>query len=249
MSIKTTRAELHLGDALDVLPGLDTERVGMVLADMPYGTTKAPWDNPLPYKAVWDVLKDIPRDVAVLHFGCEPFASYLRLSNIKDYRYDIIWEKSKATGWLNSKVQPMRAHENVLVFYGKKPVYNPQMVQGDAYDKGVRKPQTEGDIYGSFDQAHIKSSGLRYPRSVQYFPTAEAEGKTFHKTQKPLRLLEWLIRTYSSEGDTVLDFTMGSGSAGVAAINTGRQFLGVEKDRAIYDVAVRRIQEAELEAL
>lgn len=156
------------------------------------------------------------------------------------YKYDWVWEKSKATGFLNAKRQPLRAHELIHIFYDKQPTYNPQMVQGEAYNKGVRKEQTKDDVYGSFDQVEVKSGGGRYPRSVQYFKTAEREGG-FHKSQKPVALLEYLIKTYTQENETVLDFTCGSGSTGVAAKNTNRKFIGIELDHNYFEIAKERI--------
>ena len=164
-------------------------------------------------------------------------------SNIKDFKYDWVWEKSKATGFLNSKRQPLRAHEIISVFYSKPPTYTPQMTEGFAYNKGVRKEQTQNDVYSSFDQVEVKSDGLRFPRSVQYFKTAESEG-SFHKTQKPVDLLEYLIKTYTQEGETVLDFTFGSCSTGVAALNTNRKFLGIEMDEGYFDISAKRMQES-----
>lgn len=173
-------------------------------------------------------------------FGAEPFSSLLRCSNIKDFKYDWVWEKSKATGFLNSKKQPLRSHEIISVFYRKQPQYNPQMFKGEAYNKGIRKQQTQDDVYGSFEQVEVKSEGMRFPRSVQYFKTAECEGG-FHKTQKPVALLEYLIKTYTQEGETVLDFTMGSGSTGVAAKNLNRSFIGIELDEKYFQIAKERI--------
>ena len=192
---------------------------------------------------MWNELKRIIKpNGAVVLFGAEPFSSLLRCSNIKDFKYDWVWEKSKATGFLNSKRQPLRAHEIISVFYSKPPTYTPQMTEGVAYNKGVRKEQTQNDVYGSFDQVEVKSDGLRFPRSVQYFKTAESEGG-FHKTQKPVALLEYLIKTYTQENETVLDFTFGSCSTGVAALNTNRRFIGVEMDEKYFDIGVKRMQE------
>jgi site-specific DNA-methyltransferase (adenine-specific) len=193
---------------------------------------------------MWTQLKRIIKpNGAIVLFGAEPFSSLLRCSNIKDFKYDWVWEKSKATGFLNSKRQPLRAHEIISVFYSKPPTYTPQMTEGVAYNKGVRKEQTQNDVYGSFDQVEVKSDGLRFPRSVQYFKTAESEGG-FHKTQKPVALLEYLIKTYTQEGETVLDFTAGSFSTGVACVNTNRKFLGIEMDEGYFDIGVNRMQES-----
>lgn len=170
---------------------------------------------------------------AIVLFGSEPFSSALRMSNIKNYKYDWVWEKSKATNFLNAKKMPLRAKENILVFYKKQPTYNPQMKKGKTYNKGIRKEQTKDDVYGRFNQTEVKSNGDRYPRDVLYFKTAESEGETFHKTQKPIALMEYLIKTYTNEGMTVFDATMGSGSTGVACKNLNRNFIGIEKNEVL----------------
>lgn len=232
---------LLLGDCLERMKEIPDGSVDLILTDPPYGTTACKWDSVIPFEAMWAELKRIIKpNGAIVLFGAEPFSSLLRCSNIKDFKYDWIWEKSKATGFLNSKKQPLRAHEIISVFYSKPPTYNPQMVEGVAYNKGVRKEQTDNDVYGSFEQVEVKSDGFRFPRSVQYFKTAESEGG-FHKTQKPVALLEYLIKTYTNEKETVLDFTIGSGSTGVACLNTNRKFIGIEMDECYFNIAVERI--------
>jgi DNA modification methylase len=218
-------------------------KIDLILTDPPYGTTQCKWDSIIPLDTMWDKLKKLRNDnTPIVLFGSEPFSNYLRMSNIKEYKYDWIWEKSKATNFLNAKKQPLRAYENISVFYNKQPIYNPQMTQGDRYNKGIRKQQTDDDVYGKFNQVKVENSdGLRYPRNVIYFKTAESEGKTHHKTQKPVALLEYLIKTYANEGDLVLDFTMGSGSTGVACVNTNRKFIGIELDEKYYNIAKDRI--------
>lgn len=235
---------LMLGDCLERMKEIPTGSVDMVLTDPPYGTTACKWDSVIPFESMWEQLKRIIKpNGAIVLFGAEPFSSLLRCSNIKDFKYDWVWEKSKATGFLNSKKQPLRAHEIISVFYSKPPTYTQQMTEGVAYNKGVRKEQTQNDVYGSFDRVEVKSDGLRFPRSVQYFKTAESEGG-FHKTQKPIALMEYLIKTYTNEGQVVLDFAMGSGTTGVAALNTGRKFIGIEMDKCYFDVATERIHKA-----
>lgn len=230
------------GDCLELLKTIPDGSVDMVLTDPPYGTTACKWDSVIPFEPMWAELKRIIKpNGAIVLFGSEPFSSLLRCSNLKMFKYDWIWEKSKATGFLNSKKQPLRAHETVSVFYSKQPIYKPQMTKGEAYNKGVRKEQTDNDVYGQFNQVEVKSEGLRFPRSVQYFKTAESEGG-FHKTQKPVALLEYLIKTYTQENETVLDFTMGSGSTGVACVNTNRKFIGIELDKNYFEVAKQRIE-------
>lgn len=233
---------LFRGDCLSVMKKLP--KVDLVFSDPPYGTTQCKWDSIINLVELWECLNLVRRpETPIVIFGMEPFSSLLRCSNIKEFKYDWIWEKSKATGFLNSKRQPLRAHEVLSVFYKKQPMYNPQMKMGEAYNKGVRKPQTVGDVYGDYKEVLVKSQGLRYPRSVLYHKTAESEGKTYHKTQKPIALLEEIIQTYTNPGDHVLDFAMGSGSTGVACKNTGRRFTGIEIDRDVFSIAVDRIHE------
>ena len=242
--VVTDEYSLLFGDCLERMKEIPDGSVDMVLTDPPYQSTKCSWDNMIPFEPMWNELKRIIKpNGAIVLFGAEPFSSLLRCSNIKDFKYDWVWEKSKATGFLNSKRQPLRAHEIISVFYSKPPTYTPQMTEGVAYNKGVRKEQTQNDVYGSFDQVEVKSDGLRFPRSVQYFKTAESEGG-FHKTQKPVALLEYLIKTYTQEGETVLDFTFGSGSTGVACLNTNRKFIGVEMNEDYFDIAKDRIEKA-----
>lgn len=230
-----------LGDCLERMKEIPDGSVDLILTDPPYGTTACKWDSVIDFDLMWAELKRIIKpNGAIVLFGSEPFSSALRMSNIKQYKYDWVWEKSKATGFLNSKRQPLRAHEIISVFYSKPPTYTPQMTEGVAYNKGVRKEQTQNDVYGSFDQVEVKSDGLRFPRSVQYFKTAESEG-SFHKTQKPVALLEYLIKTYTNECETVLDFTFGSGSTGVACLNTNRKFKGIEMDEGYFNIAKERI--------
>ena len=237
-----SKIELMKGDCLEMMKEIPDGSVDLILTDPPYGTTACKWDSVIPFEPMWAELKRVIKpNGAIVLFGAEPFSSLLRCSNIKDFKYDWVWEKSKATGFLNSKRQPLRAHEIISVFYSKPPTYTPQMTEGVAYNKGVRKEQTQNDVYGSFDQVEVKSDGLRFPRSVQYFKTAESEGG-FHKTQKPVALLEYLIKTYTQENETVLDFTFGSCSTGVAALNTNRKFIGVEVEEKYFDIGASRME-------
>ena len=242
--VVTNGYSLLFGDCLERMKEILDGSIDLILTDPPYQATACSWDSMIPFEPMWAELKRIIKpNGAIVLFGAEPFSSLLRCSNIKDFKYDWVWEKSKATGFLNSKRQPLRAHEIISVFYSKPPTYTPQMTEGVAYNKGVRKEQTQNDVYGSFDQVEVKSDGLRFPRSVQYFKTAESEGG-FHKTQKPVALLEYLIKTYTQENETVLDFTFGSCSTGVACLNTSRKFLGVEMDEKYFDIGVNRMQES-----
>lgn len=242
---KIENITLWNGDCLELMNNIPDKSVNMILCDLPYGTTQCSWDNIIPFEPLWEQYNRVIKGNGVIClFGSEPFSSSLRLSNLKAYKYDWIWEKSKATGFLNAKKQPLRAYENICIFYKKQSTYNPQMVQGKVYNKGIRKKQTTNDVYGNFLQTKVESKdGLRYPRNVLYYKTAETEGQTYHKTQKPIALLEYLIRTYTDEGDVVLDNCMGSGSTGVACLNTNRKFVGIEIDNTYFEIAKKRIEE------
>lgn len=234
--------KLYHGDCLEIIKEVPNNSIDLILTDLPYGTTQCKWDNIIPFEPMWKELNRIIKSTGVIAlFGTEPFSSKLRLSNIKNYKYDWVWEKSKATGFLNAKKQPLRAYENISIFYSSQPTYQPQMTQGVAYNKGVRKLQTLDDVYGKFNQVEVKSEGKRYPRNVIYFKTAESEGKVYHKTQKPVALLEYLIKTYTIEDETVLDFTMGSGSTGEACLRTNRNFIGIEKEEKYFNIAKERL--------
>lgn len=234
--------QIYNEDCLVGMQQIDNKSIDMIFCDLPYGTTQCKWDTIIPFDPLWQQYERIIKDNGIIAlFGNEPFSSALRLSNIGRYKYDWIWEKSKATGFLNAKKQPLRAYENICIFYKKQPVYNPQMTLGKAYNKGIRKKQSEDDVYGEFKQVEVKSEGLRYPRNVVYFKTAESEGTTYHKTQKPVELCEYFIKTYTNEGDVVLDNCIGSGTTAIACINTKRKFIGFENNNTYYKLAKDRV--------
>ena len=229
-------------DCLKKLPTIPNGSIDLILTDPPYGTTACKWDCVIPFEPMWKELKRIIKDNGCIAlFGSEPFSSSLRISNIKWFRYDWIWEKSKSTNFLNAKKQPLRKHEDICIFYKNLPTYNPQMKEGLPYNKGFRKKQNT-ESYGLFNSVEVKSNGLRYPTDLIYFKTAESEGNVVHPTQKPVALLEYLIKTYTNKNDTVLDFTMGSGSTGVASKNLNRNFIGIEKDQKYFDIAKQKIE-------
>ena len=231
------------GDCLTLMKDIDTNSVDMLLVDLPYGTTQCKWDSIISLKDLWIEYNRIIKDNGAMLFHCaQPFTSNLIMSNVKNFKYEWVWEKSKASNYLNAKKQPLRAHESIAVFYRKPPTYNPQMTQGEAYNKGTAKRETE--VYGSQRAVEVKSDGERYPRTVQYFVTAEKEGK-LHPTQKPIAFTEYFVKTFSNPGDVILDNTMGSGTTGVACVNLDREFIGIEKDKEYFDIAVERISEAE----
>lgn len=237
---------LH-GDCLELMKTIESGSVDLILTDPPYGTTACKWDSVIPFEPMWEQLNRIIKpNGAIVLFGSEPFSSALRMSNIKNYKYDWVWEKSKASNFLLAKKQPLKAHENILVFGKGSVVYYPQKTEGKPFNKGNRK-HNKGiatEVYNKIPNAGIEivnEDGLRNPRSVQYFRTAESEGK-FHPTQKPVPLLEYLIKTYTLENELVLDFTMGSGSTGVACKNLNRNFIGIEKDDKYFEIAKNRIE-------
>ena len=218
------------GDALNILPKLPDNSVDMLLVDLPYGTTQNKWDSIIPLEKLWNEYRRIVKENGAMVFTASGlFSAKLMLSNPDEYKYKIIWEKSKATNFLNAKKQPLRKFEEIIVFYRRQPVYNPQMQKGDSYDKGMRKRQLTGS-YGKFEPSYVKSDGDRYPVDVVYFKTAETEGDVIHPTQKPVELGRYLIRTYSNPGDVILDNASGSGSFLVSAVMEGRNFIGIEKN-------------------
>tara|TARA_Y100000310_G_scaffold312185_1_gene359231 strand:- start:545 stop:1285 length:741 start_codon:yes stop_codon:yes gene_type:complete len=233
--------QLIKGCCLEELPKLEENSIDLILVDLPYGTTQCKWDEVIPLERLWKEYKRVAKeDAAMIFTASQPFTSVLINSNIKQFKYCWVWEKSKATGYLNAKKMPMRAHEDICIFYKKPPTYNPQMWQGAPYNKGKAFRPT--DVYGKQTATLVKNdTGLRYPRTVQYFKTAESEGKSTHPTQKPIALMQYLIETYSNKGETVLDNTMGSGTVGVAAIKSGRKFIGMEIDQGYFDIAKNRI--------
>lgn len=225
--------------------------VDFILADPPYGTTACKWDSTIPFEPMWKQLNRICKNgsTAAL-FGGEPFASALRMSNVKFFKYDWCWVKSKSTNFLNAGKQPLRKYETVSIFCNGKTMFNEQKIMGEPYYRGYRadkyRSKSRDSSTGTYSPYESKSdTGERHAINVLYYNTAECEGKVVHPTQKPVALLEYLIRTYTNEGDTVLDFTMGSGSTGVACANTNRKFIGIELDDNYYSIAYNRIKEAQ----
>jgi len=230
------------GDCLEAMKGIPSGTVDMVLADPPYGTTQCKWDSVIDLKLMWQELKRIikPRGVIILT-AAQPFTSVLTCSNLKMFKYDLVWEKPNATGFLNAKKMPLRAHESALVFYNKLPTYNPQMTYGHERKKTKRKT-VNSECYGKAFNLTEYDSTSRYPRSVQKFSSDKQKG-SFHPTQKPVEFMEWLIKSYTNPGDVVLDFCMGSGTTGVAAIRNGRKFVGIERNDEYFDTAKQRIEQ------
>ena len=234
--------KIYNEDCLEGMKNFEDKSIDMILCDLPYGTTQNKWDSVIPLDELWKEYKRIIKDNGVIVLTSQGiFTAKLMLSNEKWFKYKLVWVKSKATNFLNAKKQPLRKHEDICVFYNKQPQYNPQMTEGEPYDKGVRKNQLTGS-YGDFNPVHVKSEGMRYPTDVVYFKTAESEGKVYHPTQKPAALFEYLIKTYTDEGETVLDNCIGSGTTAVACLNTNRNFIGFEKEEKYYNIANERIE-------
>ena len=238
------------GEALKIMDDLIKEGivVDCVLTDPPYGTTACKWDSVIPFEPMWERLnKLIKPNGAIVLFGSEPFSSALRMSNINKFRHEWIWEKDKGANFLQSNFQPLKVHENITVFAKGKTTYNPQKTinpnkQSETFTKQTSKIRKEAGL----NVEYFKSSD-RYekdklmPRSIQYFKRIIPRGGNIHPTQKPVALMEYLIKTYTNEGETVLDFTMGSGTTGVACKNLNRNFIGIELDEKYYNIAKERI--------
>ena len=239
---------LHLGDCLDVMRDIPDGSVDMVLTDPPYGTTACKWDSVIPFEPMWSQLKRITKpNGAIVLTASQPFTSALVMSNVAMFKYCWVWDKVTARGHLVAKIRPMAQHEDVIVFGKGHVTYNPQMVLMDKPQKGKSMESSRTEIMGG------KTTGTsetiirthKYPKTIQTFGN---RGKSLHPTQKPVALMEYMIRTYTNEGETVLDFTMGSGTTGVACKNLGRSFIGIEMDADYFSVASKRISDHVVEA-
>ncbi len=239
--------QLFCGDCLELMKNIPAKSIDMILCDLPYGTTACKWDSVIPFDQLWEQYNRIAKDnAAIVLFATEPFGSSLRMSNIKDYKYDWIWDKKKCTGFLNAKKQPMRNHELICVFYKKQCRYNPQKTTGHKLKKSYKSEKNQTEVYGYMKNGCTYESNERYPRSIQVFST-DTQKSSLHPTQKPVALLEYLIKTYTNIGDIVLDNCMGSGSTGVACINTFRRFIGIELEEIYFNLAKERIEQVKLE--
>ena len=229
---------LH-GDCLELMKSIPNGSVDAIITDPPYGTTACKWDSVIPFDLMWEQLNRIIKpNGAIVLFGSEPFSSALRMSNIKNYKYDWVWDKKMKVGMLNCKKQPLKQHENILVFNAKN-VYLPQMTKGKFRNKKIQ-PTKDFQTYGQLTNPIDNFNDVYYPSSIIEISNANQKIKQ-HPTQKPVELMEYLIKTYTNENETVLDFTMGSGSTGVACKNTNRKFIGIEKDDKYFEIAKNRI--------
>lgn len=240
--------KLYNGDCLELMKHIEDKSIDMILCDLPYGTTQCKWDIIIQFDKLWEQYNRIIKDNgAIVLFGSEPFTSLLICSNVKNFKYNWIWQKNKCTGFLNAKKQPLNDHETISVFYKKQCTYNPQMTVAERiYKRGLVKRSKKDDLqqsecYGEQKSFIQEDSGLRYPKRIQYFNNNDTRNQ-LHPTQKPVELCEYLIRTYTNEGEVVLDNCMGSGSTGVACVNTNRNFIGIEMDNTYFEVAKNRIE-------
>ena len=233
------------GDCLELMRDILDKSVDMILCDLPYGTTQAKWDSVIPLDKLWKEYYRICKENAAMVFtAAQPFTSILVCSNLKDFKYDWTWKKPKGPGHLNAKKMPMRDKEDILVFYQKQCTYNPQFTAGAPYKNKAGKDHSSKtsmtDLYGEYTNFRNDNEGKRYPKQVQEFPVVERGN--LHPTQKPIELCEYLIKTYTNEGDLILDNCAGSGSILLAAKNLNRQFIGIEKEQEYYDICLERLK-------
>jgi site-specific DNA-methyltransferase (adenine-specific) len=236
--------QLHHGDCLEIMKSIPDGSVDMILTDPPYGTTACKWDTVIPFEPMWgQVWRVLKPNGACLLFGSEPFSSALRMSQIKQFKYDWIWDKVNPSGFQLAKKIPMKQHENVSVFYRKTSLYNPMLVKKEKprLTKHYGKSSESNPLKYISTENHLVTHS--YPKSIVSISNANRKNKV-HPTQKPVLLLEYFIKTYTLESETVLDFTMGSGSTGVACVNLNRNFIGIEKDDKYFEIATKRIHES-----
>lgn len=244
--LKPCPFDLLNGDCLDLMKEIPDSSVDMVLCDLPYGTTRNKWDVQIPLDKLWNQYNRIVKENgAIVLFAAEPFASVLRLSNIRNFKYDWVWNKVEGTGFLNAKKQPLRSHEMICVFYRKQCKYNPQKTKGHPRKVSTSKHKETCRATENYGKHGLTSydSTERYPKSILTV-SSDTQKSALHPTQKPVFLLEYLIYTYTRRGETVLDNCMGSGSTGVACVNAGRKFIGMELDSGYFEIAKKRIEEA-----
>lgn len=240
--------DLRKGNCLELMQDIPDKSIDAIIADLPFGTTKCKWDTVIPFEPLWEQYKRIIKDDgAIALFGTGLFAYKLALSNEKMYKYEIIWHKSKSGSSFTAKYRPVQKHENILIFGKGKVVYNPQLEEGEPYYR--KRKANKGDKpnnhkLGVVSESETTNDGFRYPSTVQFFQQKWRRQDQVHPTQKPVELIEWLINSYSNKGDTILDNTFGSGTTGVACVNTNRSFIGIEMDDKYFTIAEKRINDA-----
>ena len=233
--------KLFNGDCLEVMKRLPDKSIDMILCDLPYGVTNNKWDKIIPFELLWQAYNRIIKDNGCIAlFGNQPFTSHLVISNEKYFRYSLVWVKNKFSDFLNAKRKPMKVNEDICIFYKKQPTYNPQYTYAEPYTRWNTQNAVDKQTNYSKHKSNVaKSDGKRLPLTVLNFNRVE---RPLHPTQKPVDLLEWLIKTYTNENEIVLDNCMGSGSTGVACLNTGRKFIGIELYKNYFDIAKDRLE-------
>jgi site-specific DNA-methyltransferase (adenine-specific) len=243
-TIDTMKNQVILGDCLEVMKDIPDKSIDMILCDLPYGTTACKWDTIIPFEPLWEQYKRIIKDNgAIVLTASQPFTSALVMSNVKMFKYEWIWEKSHPTGFASAKYNPLKYHESVLVFSKSKTKYNPQMWEGKpnhSMGKIINGGNIKSDSYINIKAVQSQQSSSKFPKSI--IKAGNPRFKDMHPTQKPVALFEYLIKTYTSVGDVVLDNTIGSGTTAVAAINTGRNWIGIEQDAHYCEIANERIK-------
>ena len=235
-------------DCLEGMKKIPDKSIDMILCDLPYGTTACKWDTVIPFDKLWLEYERIIKDSgAICLFGSEPFTSLMICSNIKIFRYDIVWDKVNCSSGILAKKRPLKSHENICVFYKEQPTYNPQMTEGTMWHRAGKKEKKLPTIYGE-NKTAIRNgasdkTNLKYPKSILTISNANNMNR-IHPTQKPVELFEWLIKTYTNENDLILYNCIGSGTTAIACINTGRNFIGFELDKQYYDTANERVRNA-----
>ena len=238
--------KIYLGDCLELMPKhIEDKSIDMIFADLPYGTTQCKWDSVIDLPKLWSEYERVIKDNGViLLFAQTPFDKVLGSSNLKLLKYEWIWEKTQATGHLNAKKMPMKSHENILVFYKNLPTYNPQKTTGhkpvNSYTKSIKNGTADGEVYGKTGIVSGGGNTDRYPRSVLTF-ASDKQKSCLHPTQKPLALIEYMIKTYTNEGDLILDNTCGSGTTLLGAAKLKRNYIGIEKEEKYYNITIKRL--------
>lgn len=237
---------LLCGDCLELMNRIPNGSIDMALSDLPYGTTRCRWDTPINLQELWKQYRRVVKENgAIVLFSAQPFTTELISSNKAMYRYEWIWRKTQPSGFMNAKKMPLRTHENIEIFYRKPPTYNPQMTHGHQRKTATAYGTRESDgssCYGREERNYTYDSTDRYPVDVLQYSTGD-KAKRLHPTQKPVDLLEYLVKTYTNPGETILDNCMGAGSTGIACMNTGREFVGIELDPEYYQIAKERIEQ------
>jgi site-specific DNA-methyltransferase (adenine-specific) len=241
--------DLYNGDCFDIIPTLEKNSVDLICIDPPYGTTTINWDKVFDFNKMWEMIEYVAKPNAnIIIFGSQPFSSLVITSKLKWFKYELIWNKNKCGSPGLAKYRPLKVHENIMIFNKDKGVYNPIMEIGEEYHRVCKNEEgygsgtnTHGYGFGNNKIKELHNSGTRYPKSILHCSRNFSAQQTLHPTQKPTSLLNWLIMTYSNPGDVVMDFCMGSGSCGVSAKVTGRNFIGIEKEEEYFNISKNRI--------